>query len=96
MNTYEECIRDAANLLKGSLRVVVLLGAGASTSSGLPDFRSHGCGIYSRTATAAATTTTTRLRPQAAFELAAFRVDPRPFFLLAKVRKENSPAPAHF
>ncbi len=43
----DEMIRQAAGLLRKSRRTVVLTGAGASTESGIPDFRSKG-GLWSR------------------------------------------------
>jgi NAD-dependent deacetylase len=42
-----DACRQAAELLRGARRVVVLTGAGISTESGIPDFRSPG-GLWSR------------------------------------------------
>jgi len=42
MLSLEEQIQDAAELLHESQRIVVLTGAGISTESGIPDFRSPG------------------------------------------------------
>ncbi|HEX7737811.1 MAG TPA: Sir2 family NAD-dependent protein deacetylase [Ktedonobacteraceae bacterium] len=42
MQTVEEQLRDAAELLRGARRIVALTGAGISTESGIPDFRSPG------------------------------------------------------
>jgi NAD-dependent deacetylase len=42
MQTLEEQLRKAAELLRGARRIVALTGAGISTESGIPDFRSPG------------------------------------------------------
>ncbi|MCX5861951.1 MAG: Sir2 family NAD-dependent protein deacetylase [Desulfomonile sp.] len=43
----EEVLKSAAHLIKTSTKIVVFTGAGISTESGIPDFRSPG-GIWSR------------------------------------------------
>lgn len=45
MLTFEEQLQDAAELMQVARRIVVLTGAGISTESGIPDFRSPG-GIW--------------------------------------------------
>lgn len=45
---YENAVRRAAELIKGSGRTLALTGAGISTESGIPDFRSPGTGLWSR------------------------------------------------
>jgi len=47
MERIEEQIEQAANLVVESQRIIVFTGAGVSTESGIPDFRSPG-GIWSR------------------------------------------------
>jgi len=42
MRSFEEHLQDAIELIQPSRRVVVLTGAGISTESGIPDFRSPG------------------------------------------------------
>jgi NAD-dependent deacetylase len=52
MNLFSPQIQDdidfIADLFRQSKHAVVLTGAGISTSSGIPDFRSTGTGLWSR------------------------------------------------
>ncbi|XP_037994179.1 NAD-dependent protein deacetylase sirtuin-3, mitochondrial isoform X2 [Motacilla alba alba] len=73
-------LKDVAELLrkKECQRVVVMAGAGISTPSGIPDFRSPGSGLYSNLEQYDIP------YPEAIFELGYFFVNPKPFFTLAK------------
>ncbi|MGE5224055.1 MAG: SIR2 family NAD-dependent protein deacylase [Omnitrophica WOR_2 bacterium] len=63
-----EAIRQAADLMRASKNTVVLTGAGFSTPSGVPDFRSIGSGLW------------TRFLPMEVASLSVFRHDPEKFF----------------
>ncbi len=61
-------IEDAAVLIRKAERAVVLTGAGISTPSGIPDFRSEGSGLWSRD------------EPMEVASLNTFRTNPERFF----------------
>ena len=61
-------IEDAAVLIRNAQRAVVLTGAGISTPSGIPDFRSEGTGLWSRD------------EPLEVASLITFRTAPERFF----------------
>lgn len=63
-----EAVRHAASLIRNSKRAIVLTGAGFSTPSGIPDFRSAGSGLW------------TRYLPMEVASLSTFRHDPEKFF----------------
>nr|XP_020027122.1 NAD-dependent protein deacetylase sirtuin-3, mitochondrial isoform X3 [Castor canadensis] len=73
-------LQDIAELIRSRAcqKVLVMVGAGISTPSGIPDFRSPGSGLYNN------------LQqyhipyPEAIFELEFFFHNPKPFFKLAK------------
>ncbi|NP_001277174.1 NAD-dependent protein deacetylase sirtuin-3, mitochondrial [Felis catus] len=73
-------LQDLAELIRAGAcrKAVVMVGAGVSTPSGIPDFRSPRSGLYSN------------LQrydlpyPEAIFELTFFHHNPKPFFALAK------------
>jgi NAD-dependent deacetylase len=64
----QAAIEDAAVLIRKAERAVVLTGAGISTASGIPDFRSEGTGLWSRE------------EPLEVASLTTFRVAPERFF----------------
>ncbi|MDR3572666.1 MAG: NAD-dependent deacylase [Anaerolineaceae bacterium] len=82
-----ELIRKASQLLSNSNYTVVLTGAGISTSSGIPDFRSQGTGLWQKN------------DPLEVASLTAFRYTPEKFFNwlrpLAKDIWQAKPNPAH-
>ena len=61
-------VRYAADIIKACRRAVVLTGAGISTPSGIPDFRSEDSGLWNR------------YNPFEVASLAAFRYKPEKFF----------------
>ena len=80
-------IEDAAVLIRKAERAVVLTGAGISTPSGIPDFRSEGSGLWSHD------------EPMEVASLTTFRTAPERFFnwfqpLAAQIFNAQ-PNPAH-
>ncbi|OJJ74770.1 hypothetical protein ASPBRDRAFT_27768 [Aspergillus brasiliensis CBS 101740] len=84
-------IDDAVKLLKESKNIVVLTGAGISTSLGIPDFRSKDTGLYSQLAHLGLSD------PQEVFDIHVFREDPSIFFSIAKdiLPTEKKFSPTH-
>lgn len=80
-------IEFAADLLRQAERTVVLTGAGISTPSGIPDFRSEGTGLWSRD------------EPMEVASLSTFRTSPERFYQwfrpLARQIFNAQPNPAH-
>jgi NAD-dependent deacetylase len=80
-------IEYTAELLRKAKYAVVLTGAGISTPSGIPDFRSEGTGLWSRD------------EPLEVASLSTFRTDPERFFVwfrpLASQIFNAAPNPAH-
>lgn len=72
-------IEDAVELIKNSHRIMVLSGAGISTSAGLPDFRSRD-GIYVQIHEEYPDLTD----PKSMFEIGYFKTNPLPFYRFAK------------
>ena len=76
--TRYNTVDDAVSLLKSSRNVVVLTGAGISTSLGIPDFRSKDTGLYSKLAHLGLSD------PQEVFDINVFKQDPTIFYTVAK------------
>ncbi|KAH7701841.1 transcriptional regulatorSir2 family protein, partial [Aphelenchoides avenae] len=72
--------------------VVFLVGAGISTSAGIPDFRSPGTGLYDNLQKY------NLPDPQAIFEIGFFKRNPEPFFQFAKdlFPEKLKPTPSHY
>jgi NAD-dependent deacetylase len=84
----DSLILEAAQLLQKAKHTVALTGAGISTPSGIPDFRSRGSGLWEH------------YDPMEVASLSTFRYDPDKFYKwiqpLALTMFEAEPNPAHF
>lgn len=73
--------------------IVVVMGAGASVSAGIPDFRTPGTGLYDNLGKYDLPT------PESIFDLGFFKKNPAPFYTLAREifpgTGEYSPTPTH-
>ena len=65
---YKDNLTKIAHIIKSSRYCVVLTGAGVSTESGIPDFRSPDTGLW------------TKVDPMAALSNTTFRTDPIGFY----------------
>ncbi|KAI9891820.1 MAG: NAD-dependent histone deacetylase sir2 [Vezdaea aestivalis] len=71
-------VEDVSQALRDAKNIVVLSGAGISTSLGIPDFRTEGTGLYAQLAHLGLTD------PQEVFSMSLFREDPSIFYSIAK------------
>jgi len=83
----DQSISEAVDLISCSKRTVALSGAGISTASGIPDFRSPGSGLWNK------------VNPYLVASIHGFRLRPRAFYnwlrpLALKIR-DAQPNPAH-
>lgn len=87
VDSFEVLVRKAAALIKSSKRAVVFTGAGISTPSGIPDFRSPESGLWER------------YDPFEVASLSAFRHHPEKFYSwispLVATAKSAQPNQAH-
>lgn len=80
-------LQRACQLIRTAKHAVALTGAGISTPSGIPDFRSTGSGLW------------TRFNPMEVASITAFRLNPEKFYKwmqpMAKLIRDAKPNPAH-
>ena len=69
----------AAEKIEQASRILVMTGAGLSTPSGIPDFRTPGSGIYDNLQKY-----TDLPYPEAIFDIRYFEQNPKPFYTWAK------------
>mmetsp|Transcript_1099 Transcript_1099/g.1654 ORF Transcript_1099/g.1654 Transcript_1099/m.1654 type:complete len:376 (-) Transcript_1099:1575-2702(-) len=91
--TEQSGIERVADLVAGAKKIVALVGAGISTSSGIPDFRSSK-GIYEL----AGEMDLGLPQPECLFDLEYFADDPAPFYKFAHMlypEEQVPPSPTH-
>jgi NAD-dependent deacetylase len=85
--TYDDKIQWAAELVHRARHAIAFTGAGCSTASGIPDFRSPGSGLWEQA------------NPMMVASIWAFRLKPRSFYdwirPMVEVLLHAAPNPAH-
>lgn len=96
---YHNTVDDVLHLLSTSKRIVVMTGAGVSTASGIPDFRSAGTGLYDTIRRSNLPALSYVADPQQLFDFNIFREEPQVFYSVAKLLYKHfgatSPSLAH-
>jgi hypothetical protein len=79
-SSFDDVFDGVVRLLHGRKNIIVLVGAGISTSCGIPDFRSRGSGLYSSLDARGLGLSC----PEELFCYDFFQDDPRPFYKFAQ------------
>ncbi|KAI9851453.1 MAG: NAD-dependent histone deacetylase sir2 [Thelocarpon superellum] len=84
-------VDDVVELLQSSQNIIVLTGAGISTSLGIPDFRSKETGLYTKLEHLGLSD------PQEVFDIQIFREDPSIFYSIARdiLPSQDKVSPTH-
>jgi len=86
--SFEQQIERAAELIRGAKNMIAFTGAGHSTASGIPDFRSPGSGLWEKN------------NPMLVASIWAFRLNPQTFYNwirpMAEILLNALPNPAHY
>lgn len=78
--SHYNTVSDAVDLINRCNNIILITGAGISTSLGIPDFRSKGTGLYAKLAQEGLPIND----PQEVFDISVFKEDPRIFYSVAK------------
>src|SRR5438105_144303 len=87
---HDSELNRAVELIATCKRILVLLGAGASTACGIPDFRTPGSGLYSILQESGHPVLSLVGDAQEVFDLSVFHSEPEIFFGIARLLFEDS------